>query len=122
MTIYDVLHDTTGETYASPEDIREEVDLALGDQFGEGESQWDEVEAKFGSYKIFQDEVIKALTDGSVKFDSSWGNGEVYMNIEGVGQDILDGNPIGSRQNQLASILGTDANGCLNRTVGLDNF
>lgn len=118
MNIYDILSEQTGGTYTKPEDIINEVDLALGDQFGVDESQWDEVEAKYGTYEKFRDEVLKALTDGTVQYDDSWLNGEVYMNIEGVGQDLLDGNDIGTRQNEIAEMLGTNADGTLNRVFG----
>ena len=49
MTIYEILNQTTeGTVFTTPKDIRPEVELALQDQFGDHESQWDEVKEKFG--------------------------------------------------------------------------
>lgn len=119
MTIYEVLNETAeDDLFSAPEDIRPEVELALQDQFGENESQWDDVKAKFGSWKAFVDRVIEELA--KTDCDESWLDGEVYMNIEGVGQDILDGEPVGTRRKQLAEIMGTDGNGRLNRTAGFE--
>lgn len=119
MTIYEVLNETAEDgLFSTPEDIRPEVELALQDQFAEDASQWDDVKAKFGSWKAFVDRVVEELA--KTDCDESWLDGEVYMNIEGVGQDILDGEPAGTRQKQLAGIAGTDGNGRLNRTAGLE--
>ena len=119
MTIYEVLNETAGgEQFSTPDDVRPEVELALQDQFGENESQWDDVEAKFGSWKAFVDRVVEELA--KTDCDESWLDGEVYMNIEGVGQDLLDGEPAGTRQRRLAEIAGTDENGRLNRTAGFE--
>lgn len=117
MTIYEIFEDETGEKYSSRKDIRPEVELALSDQFGEGASQWDDVKAKFKTWKKFVDKVLDVLV--KLDCDESW-LGEAYLNVEGVGQDILDGADIGTRQGQLAEMLGTDASGRLNRVVGLD--
>jgi hypothetical protein len=119
MTIYEVLNQTTEDTvFNTPEDIRPEVELALQDQFGEYESQWDEVKEKFGTWENFVDKVIEVLL--TLDCDESWLDGEVYLQIEGVGQDILDGVEIGTRQNQLESIMGVNENGTLNRTSVFD--
>ena len=119
MTIYEVLNETAeDELFSTSEDIRPEVELALQDQFGENESQWDDVKAKFKSWKAFVDRVIEELA--KTDCDESWLDGEVYMNIEGVGQDILDGESVGTRQKQLAEIMGTDENGRLNRSAGFE--
>ena len=119
MTIYEALNEMTeDDLFSTPEDIRPEVELALQDQFAEGASQWDGVKAKFGSWKAFVDRVIEELA--KTNCDESWLDGEVYMNIEGVGQDILDGEPVGTRRKQLVEIMGTDENGRLNRTAGFE--
>lgn len=116
MTIYEILNQTTEDTtFTTPEEIRPEVELALQDQFGEYESQWDEVKEKFGTWENFVDKVIEVLL--TIDCDESWLDGEVYMQIEGVGQDILDGEDIGTRQHQLEVIMGVNGNGTLNRTV-----
>lgn len=116
MTIYEILNQTTEDTvFTTPEEIRPEVELALQDQFGEYGSQWDEVKEKFGTWEKFVDKVIEVLL--TIDCDESWEDGEVYMQIEGVGQDILDGEDIGTRQHQLEDIMGVNENGTLNRVV-----
>ena len=119
MTIYEILNHTVDQSdFSNEKDIRPEVELALQDQFGEHESQWDEVQEKFGTWDRFVDRVIEVLL--TIDCDESWLDGEVYLQIEGVGQDILDGVEIGTRQNQLESIMGVNENGTLNRTSVFD--
>ena len=119
MTICEVLNETSEDTsFSTPEDIRPEVELALQDQFGENESQWDEVKEKFGTWDRFVDKVIEVLL--TIDCDESWLDGEVYLQIEGVGQDILDGEEIGTRQHQLEGLMGVNENGMLNRTSVCD--
>ena len=119
MTIYEILNQTVDQSdFRNEKDIRPEVELALQDQFGEYESQWDEVQEKFGTWDRFVDKVIEVLL--TIDCDESWLDGEVYLQIEGVGQDILDGVEIGTRQNQLESIMGVNENGTLNRTSVFD--
>ena len=119
MTICEVLNETSEDTsFSTPEDIRPEVELALQDQFGENESQWDEVKEKFGTWDRFVDKVIEVLL--TIDCDESWLDGEVYLQIEGVGQDILDGEEIGTRQHQLEGLMGVNENGTLNRTSVCD--
>lgn len=116
MTIYEILNQTTEDTvFTTPKDIRPEVELALQDQFGEHESQWDEVKEKFGTWDNFVNKVIEVLL--TIDCDESWLDGEVYLQIEGVGQDILDGEEIGTRQHQLEDLMGVNENGTLNRVV-----
>lgn len=119
MTIYEIFEEETGEKFSSKKDIRPEVELALSDQFEKGASQWDDVKAKFKTWKNFVDKVLDVLV--KLDCDESW-LGEAYLNVEGVGQDILDGVNVGTRQEQLAEMLGTDALGRLNRAVGLEFF
>ena len=119
MTIYEILNQTVDDgDFSNEKDIRPEVELALQDQFGKYESQWDEVQEKFGTWDRFVDKVIEVLL--TIDCDESWLDGEVYLQIEGVGQDILDGVEIGTRQNQLESIMGVNENGTLNRTSAFD--
>lgn len=119
MTIYEILNQTVDDgDFSNEKDIRPEVELALQDQFGEDESQWDEVQEKFGAWDRFVDKVIEVLL--TIDCDESWLDGEVYLQIEGVGQDILDGVEIGTRQNHLESIMGVNENGTLNRTSVFD--
>lgn len=122
MTIYEVLNDTvnTDTPFSTPDDIRPEVELALQDQFGEYASQWDEVKEKFGTWDKFVDKMIEVLL--TIDCDESWLDGEVYLQIEGVGQDILDGEDIGTRQHQLEDIMGVNENGTLNRKTSFDLF
>ena len=116
MTIYEILNQTTeGTVFTTPKDIRPEVELALQDQFGDHESQWDEVKEKFGTWDNFVNKVIEVLL--TINCDESWLDGEVYLQIEGVGQDILDGEEIGTRQHQLEDLMGVNENGTLNRLV-----
>lgn len=117
MTIYEVLNQTTEDTvFTTPEDIRPEVELALEDQFGEYASQRDEVKEKFGTWENFVDKVIEVLL--TLDCDESWLHGEVYLQIEGVGQDILNGEDIGTRKHLLEDMLGVNNNGTLNRVFG----
>ena len=119
MTIYEILNQTTEDTvFTTPKDIRPEVELALQDQFGEYGSQWDEVKGKFGTWDNFVNKVIEVLL--TIDCDESWEDGEVYLQIEGVGQDILDGEEIGTRQHQLEDLMGVNENGTLNRTSMCD--
>lgn len=122
MTIYEVLNNTvdTDAPFSTPDDIRPEVELALGDQFGKGASQWDDVKAKFKSWKKFVDEVIKVLV--TLDCDDSWLDDEVYLQIENIGQDLLDGNEIGASRNLLEDIMGVNEDGTLNRTSSFDIF
>lgn len=122
MTIYEILNDTVNPDtkFSTPDDIRPEVELALQDQFGEYGSQWDEVKEKFGTWENFVDKVIEVLL--TIDCDESWENDEAYLQIEGIGQDILDGEEIGTRQHQLEDIMGVNENGTLNRTVSFDIF
>ncbi len=105
MTIYEILNDTVNPDtkFSTPNDIRPEVELALQDQFCEYGSQWDEVKKKFGTWEKFVDKVIEVLL--TIDCDESWLDGEVYLQIEGMGQDILDGEDIGTRQHQLEDIM-----------------
>ena len=117
MTIYEVLNQTTEDTvFTTPEDIRPEVELALEDQFGEYASQRDEVKEKFGTWENFVDKVIEVLL--TLDCDESWLYDEVYLQIEGVGQDILNGEDIGTRKHLLEDMLGVNKNGTLNRVFG----
>ena len=119
MTIYEILNQTVDDgNFSNEMDIRPEVELALQDQFGEYETQWDDVKEKFGTWDRFVDKVIEVLL--TIDCDESWLDGEVYLQIEGVGQDILDGVEIGTRQKQLESIMGVNENGTLNRTSVFD--
>lgn len=114
MTIYEVLNQTTEDTvFTTPEDIRPEVELALEDQFGEYASQRDEVKEKFGTWENFVDKVIEVLL--TLDCDESWLYDEVYLQIEGVGQDILNGEDIGTRKHLLEDMLEVNNNGMLNR-------
>lgn len=62
MTIYEILNQTVDQSdFSNEKDIRPEVELALQDQFGEYESQWDEVQEKFGTWDRFVDKVIEVL-------------------------------------------------------------
>ena len=119
MDIYQVLNEDSGENYSKPEDIREEVETALSELFECG-SQAQAVIAKFGSFSAFVDKVVEALTNGSVTIDESWGDGEAFMNIECIGQDMLDGAAFGSRQNEFAKMLGTNPDGTIRRCFGID--
>jgi len=89
MTIYGFLHDETGKTYETPDDIIEEVDHAL-EMYHEGKRGYDEVKVKFGSYESFRKAVVNALTDGTVIFDYTWNDGIVYEKIENVGIALLE--------------------------------
>lgn len=117
MTIYEVLNQTIDDTvFITPEDIRPEVELALEDQFGEYASQRDEVKEKFGTWENFVDKVIEVLL--TLDCDESWLYDEVYLQIEGVGQDILNGEDIGTRKHLLEDMMGVNNNGTLNRVFG----
>lgn len=119
MDIYQVLNEDSGENYSKPEDIREEVETVLSELFECG-SQAQAVISKFGSFSAFVDKVVEALTNGSVTIDESWGDGEAFLNIEGIGQDLLDGVAFGSRQNELAEMLGTNPDGTIRRCFGIE--
>lgn len=115
MTIYEVLSEENGEKYSTKRQLLPEVKLALSDQFGKGASQYDDVKAKFGNFKNFVDKVMDVLL--KLDCDESW-LGEAYLEIENLGQDLLDGNEVGSHKEMLEDILGTDEAGTLNRVHG----
>ena len=99
--------------------MRGAVETALRELFECG-SQAQAVIAKFGSFSVFVDKVVEALTNGSVTIDESWSDGEAFLNIECIGQDLLDGAAFGSRQNELAEMLGTNPDGTIHRCFGID--
>lgn len=119
MTVYEALNETAeDELFSTPEDIRSEAELAPRDRFGENESRRDGAKAKFGSRKAFVDRAIEepAKTD----CDETRLDGEVCMNAGGVGRDIPDGEPVGTRRKRPAEIAGTDENGRPDRTAGFE--
>ena len=113
MTIYQILNETNEDVvFSSPEDIREEVEMALADQFAPGASEYDEVKARYGNFDAFVDEVTRALVEMDCP-EGEWGDGQVWSQIENVGFDLLYEKD--SDEGDVEDYLGNDEEGTMDR-------
>ena len=110
MTIYQILNETSEDVvFSSPEDIRDEVEQSLADQFFVGGSEYDEVKARYGCFDAFVDEVIKRLVEMDCP-EEEWGDGQVWSQIENVGFDLLYGK---GEESDVEDYLGNDEEGTM---------